>query len=189
MSNDNIQHVNNQLTLHSALSPKKIPTTSEIRLACAVNIIEHTSWDTFWSLIVKIFKNNVTCCSKNADKPVCQNFCFFPQGSVAELIRLEKTFDRFTQTHSGDDLTLWLQFSTSSLMLLLPNSCFFSQLLRDNDRAAECLPRLKRIGNGLGCSFPGHYLNACNPGSYFTSVNHIFCGDPVGDDRPSHTHT
>ena len=73
--------------------------------------------------------------------------------AVALPLALEKeTPDHSYSSHwhgSRDDLTLWLQFSTSSLMRLLPRRSY-----RDNDRATAYLLGVKRIGKCLGRNFP-----------------------------------
>lgn len=91
----------------------------------------------------------------HTDRRSCYETCVRRRyrGSVASPLALEKeTPDHSYSSHwhgSRDDLTLWLQFSTSSLMRLLPRRSY-----RDNDRATAYLLGVKCIGKCLGRNFP-----------------------------------
>lgn len=85
-----------------------------------------------------------------------------------------------TQTQEWDDLTPWVKFSTSSLTLSHSQSRFN----RSSENEGEIMSERQREKYGERASiFPGCYWNvfACNPGSHFKWVIHIFCGDHVGE--------
>lgn len=70
---------------------------------------------------------------------------------------------------SRDDITLWLQLSTSSLMRLLPRRSY-----RDNDWAMAYLLEMKRIGKCLGRNFPCKLFKCILPEILFHSGDSYF---------------